>query len=118
LIKKILELFGRGSVAVDLEADAQERARLDLEKARQSPLWARAVAFLKRNPMIAEWAREIQSEIVKARLGGANWVLPYHFNWGMEIRNLLRRGRYGEDEFAIENLDNIYAELVEEAVDL
>lgn len=45
-----------------------------------------------------------------------NWCSPYHFGWGMAIRNLLREKGYGEDYWPIWNLDDLYAMLVEEAV--
>lgn len=44
------------------------------------------------------------------------WFAPYHFNWGMAIRNGLRCEGFGESYFEIDNLDDIYVELVEETV--
>lgn len=46
------------------------------------------------------------------------WWIQYHFGWGMAIRNLLRRKGFGEDYFKIDNLDDYYVELVEEALEL
>lgn len=47
-----------------------------------------------------------------------HWVAPYHFFWGMNVRNLLRNKGFGEDYFKIHNLDDIYIALVEEALQL
>ena len=44
------------------------------------------------------------------------WIWPHHFHWGMAVRNALRTAKYGEEYFKIGNLDDIYTELVEEAV--
>jgi hypothetical protein len=45
-----------------------------------------------------------------------NWYVPYHFWFGMSVRNLLRQGGFGEDYWPIWNLDDIYVFLIEEAV--
>jgi hypothetical protein len=45
-----------------------------------------------------------------------DWIGPYHFWWGMKVRNMLRDAGYGEVYFGVENLDEIYAELIEAAV--
>ena len=45
-----------------------------------------------------------------------HWVAPYHFFWGMAIRNALRQAGFGEDYWPIWNLDDIYVPLVERAV--
>ena len=57
--------------------------------------------------------RKIRKEIMKDSVG---WFAPYHFTWGMAIRNALRQNGFGEEYFMIENLDDIYVELVEDAV--
>ena len=44
------------------------------------------------------------------------WWASYHLHWGMSIRNALRVAEFGERETGIENLDNVYIGLVEEAV--
>ena len=46
------------------------------------------------------------------------WSVPYHFFWGMGVRNLLREKGFGEEYFHIHNLDDIYVALVEEALKL
>lgn len=47
-----------------------------------------------------------------------DWTVGYHFGWGMAVRNLLREKGFGEDYFKVHNLDDIYAPLVEEALQL
>lgn len=47
---------------------------------------------------------------------GEDWIAPYHFGWGMSIRNKLRDSGFGEEFFEINNLDDIYVELIEAAV--
>ena len=44
------------------------------------------------------------------------WIGPYHFGWGMSVRNFFRQEGFGEDYFGIDNMDCIYRRLVEEAV--
>lgn len=46
------------------------------------------------------------------------WFAPYHFTWGMAVRNLLRDKGFDEAYFGIHNLDDIYIPLVEEALGL
>ena len=46
----------------------------------------------------------------------ATWWAKYHFGWGMATRNALRRAGFGEEYFGVHNLDDIYIELVEEAL--
>ena len=40
----------------------------------------------------------------------------WHFVGGMRVRNVLRKNGYGEEYFGVGNLDDIYVELLEEAV--
>jgi len=42
--------------------------------------------------------------------------MPFHFHGGMAIRNFFRTNGFGEKELGIDNLDNIYVSIVEEAV--
>ncbi len=44
------------------------------------------------------------------------WFGLYHHGWGTAIRNALRHNGFGEEYFGIRNLDDIYVELVEDAV--
>jgi len=46
------------------------------------------------------------------------WWACYHFFWGMSVRNLLRQHGMGEDFFGVANLDDIYIELVEDAMQM
>jgi hypothetical protein len=88
------------------------RQHRDLEIAMRSPLWGQAVAFLRTHLTV-----DSQRQIREARItDGAAWVTPYHFGWGMAIRNVLRTSGFGEPQFGIENMDHIYVALVEEAV--
>lgn len=69
-----------------------------------------AIEFLKNNLREKE---KIRKEIKK---NPETWFAPYHFHWGMFIRNLLRNNKFGEKYFEIGNLDDIYVELVEDAL--
>lgn len=75
-----------------------------------------------KNPAIEMLAKELahSCEEIKESIKNdpKNWITPYHFGWGMSIRNLLRDKGFGEDYFKVDNLDNIYVQLVEEAMKL
>ncbi len=45
-----------------------------------------------------------------------SWWVSRHSSWGMRIRNELRKNGFGEKELGVENLDNVYVGLIEEAV--
>lgn len=45
-----------------------------------------------------------------------HWNAPYHFLWGMSVRNFFRQHGFGEDYFAVDNLDCCYKYFVEDAV--
>jgi len=45
-----------------------------------------------------------------------SWFAFYHHGWGTNIRNALRREKLGEEYFGINNLDDIYVELIEDVV--
>lgn len=45
-----------------------------------------------------------------------DWCTGIHFGWGMYMRNLLRTNGYGEKELGLQNLDDYYAAIIEEAV--
>ena len=91
--------------------DAPSRAKTDLEIAKKSPLWSSAVLYLREDSdtSLKQHALELYADDPEG------WMLPYHFTTGMWIRNQLRDSGFGEQEFNIANLDNIYIELVEEA---
>ena len=75
-----------------------------------------------KSPALAMLHTELNSvlaEIKNAyRADPKGWYIPYHFGWGMAVRNLLRAKGFGENYFKIHNLDDIYASLVEEALEL
>jgi len=89
-----------------------QRKEEDLSVARASELWGEAVGFLKRT--IAPGSKSH----IRARIeqDPERWWVGGHFRAGMLVRNCLRVSGYGEKEFGITNLDNIYVELLEEAV--
>ena len=45
-----------------------------------------------------------------------HWNAESHFLWGMNVRNFFRRKGFGEDYFEVCNLDDIYQQLVADAV--
>jgi hypothetical protein len=83
----------------------------DRAKARKSPLWAEAVAYLAE--ILGPAKDRIATEMKK---DPELWWTEYHFGWGMQVRNDLRTAGFGEKEFEIANMDNIYIPLVEEAL--
>ena len=95
------------------ELMALQEEREDLAKARLSPLWPKASALLRAEIPASE-QQQIRDSIAA---NPESWSTPYHFWWGMSIRNVLRDRGFGERDFAIRNLDNIYVKLVEEAVE-
>lgn len=95
----------------DMYYEAALRKQADLAIARKSSLWPSAVDFLRAYtaPDVV-WLRDAIA------VDPENWVAPYHFFWGMGVRNALRANGFSEGEFGVENLDNIYVALIEEAV--
>ena len=73
---------------------------------------APAVAMLRRE-LPASTRQEIRDAIAA---DPDNWAIPYHFWWGMGVRNLLRREGFDEAYWPIWNLDDLYVMLVEDAV--
>lgn len=73
-------------------------------------LW-RAVLFAGR--FVAPDAAKISRSIDDDPDG---WWVPYHFYWGMTVRNALRSAGCGEKELGCANLDDIYVPIVEIAV--
>jgi hypothetical protein len=91
---------------------AESQARRDLAVSQASVLWGPAVRFLRK-----ELPTDVQVQIRgKIEANDGEWPWAYHQVWGMSIRNLLRTNGFGEREFGIANLDNVYVELVEQAV--
>jgi hypothetical protein len=79
-----------------------------------------AVAFLKNDfinqntydpGLLEEWYDIIQND---------EWWIEnrYHFMGGMSLRNHLRSNGFGEKELQVENLDDYYIDILEEAVKL
>ena len=69
--------------------------------------------------MLAEELAPALAEITTMyKADPAGWAIPHHFFWGMSVRNLLRGRGYGEDYFSVDNLDDFYIPLVEEALKL
>lgn len=75
----------------------------------------------KRDAAIA-WIRsdlpeDTKDEIEQAiKEGPEEWFAKHHFFWGMAMRNALRTAGFGEEFFEIQNLDDCYVELVEDAI--
>ena len=44
------------------------------------------------------------------------WWVSRHVTWGMRLRNEMRKSGHGEKDLGVENLDNVYVGLIEEAV--
>ena len=105
---KLTMNFGEGSVIPQAESMTEAHAiyaSLEIEKI--APVVV----------MLAEELKKDSADIVKAAQDDPDmWWAPYHFIWGMQIRNLLREKGYGEDYFGIANLDDIYVQLVEDAL--
>lgn len=98
---------------MSIMTSAKERAAADLLIARESPLWPKAVAFLRED--LKDVADDVRKAIAKDPQDHW-WIAPYHFGWGMAVRNRLRKHNFGEEPFGVANLDNIYVELIEEAM--
>jgi len=45
-----------------------------------------------------------------------DWFLEYHFGWGMNLRNALRRAGFNEKFLGVGNLDDVYVEAIEHAI--
>lgn len=111
-----MEQDGRVEGAVLRPANRSRRPGLAARGApmnrRQS---CRAVEYLRRKlPRAAQ-------RILRRRMrqyGSSWWHHPagWHFRGGMAVRNLLRKGGFGEKELGVGNLDDVYVELVEQAV--
>lgn len=77
----------------------------------EAGVWARAVEFLRTT--LQPVREQIQAAMVEDPNG---WWMGYHFGWGMAVRNILRQNGYGEKELLVWNLDDVYIQLVEEAI--
>lgn len=74
----------------------------------------------KKAPVLEFLRKELEPDrediLAKVKEDPEGWFGPYHFNWGMGIRNLLRTNGYGEEYFNWHNSDDYYVYLVEEAL--
>lgn len=61
--------------------------------------------IIKDNPD-GEWASTLS----------ASTPTPFHFGGGMAVRNFFRTEGFGEKELGIDNLDNVYVSIIEQAV--
>jgi hypothetical protein len=69
--------------------------------------------------MLHDELSPVREEILAAyKADPEGWWAPHHFLWGMSVRNLLRQKGFGEDHFGVDNLDDFYIPLVEEALEL
>lgn len=105
------EAAGASGGAHAAELDARRRADRDLEIARASKHWPRAVTFLR--GLLGEDGRARVRK--RMRTSPGTWWMDIHFGAGMATRNRLRDAGFGEKRFDIDNLDNIYVALLEEA---
>lgn len=87
----------------------------DLDAAKASPLWPDAVGFVRRILSPATRA-EVRQAIARCTDERIPWVTPHHIGWGMAIRNELRANGYSEQHLGIGNLDNVYVDIIEAAV--
>jgi hypothetical protein len=73
----------------------------------------------KKDPVILMLRTELSPILddIRFKISGnpEGWYVPYHFGWGMAVRNLLREKGYGEEYWPIWNIDDIYVQLVEDA---
>ncbi|KKK72867.1 hypothetical protein LCGC14_2899560, partial [marine sediment metagenome] len=44
------------------------------------------------------------------------WYAEFHFEWGMHVRNALRKAGFNEQFLGVGNLDDVYVEAIEHAV--
>jgi hypothetical protein len=80
----------------------------------ECPLWIviKAVKFLKKEIPL-DVAEQIKEEYEK---DPGHWCTPYHFSWGMFIRNKLRDNVCLDDKLPSGNFDDYYVRFVEIAV--
>lgn len=87
----------------------------ELDHFRGTETWQNAVVALRnRLKEQGEWSETVR--LVEEK-GNGEFPISHHLmGGGMYIRNQLRDLGYGEEDIGAVNLDNIYAEIVEEAV--
>lgn len=99
----------------ELMEQAERAKSEDLTAAMKSVKWPDAVEFLKIE--LPETDKALIRQAI-ATPGDYGWNAPFHFTWGMSVRNRLRESGFGEQELGVKNVDNVYVELVEAAVAL
>lgn len=62
---------------------------------------------------LKEYATDIRAKIHADREG---WYAEFHFEWGMYVRNALRKAGFNEKFLGVGNLDDIYVEAIEHSV--
>jgi len=75
-------------------------------------VWKDAIVFIH-NKLGGAGRAEIRYKMKRSR----SWYMPYHFTWGMTVRNLLRENGFGEREMGVENLDDFYIGIGEKAAE-
>jgi len=58
-------------------------------------------------------APELRQKIHADREG---WFAEYHFDWGMNVRNAMRKHGFTETWLGVKNLDDVYVEAIEHAI--
>ena len=76
---------------------------------KKHPALVHLRSVIREHGDVAEICKAIDADPV-------GWFAPHHFLWGMQIRNSLRQAGFGENYWPVGNLDDIYVELVEDAV--
>lgn len=99
-------------ILVDLDAELEENRKLwkSLPKDKKNPVF---------EMVRSELPAEVQEKIKEAfKADPKNWWVGYHFGWGMGFRNLMRDKGFGEKYWPVDNLDDIYTYVVEDALEL
>ena len=73
---------------------------------------------IKAKIVINDALREEDKENIKQAIkeNPIHWIAPYHFNWGMKIRNLLRDKVCLDDQLPSGNWDDYYTYCIEDAL--
>lgn len=72
----------------------------------------RCVEFLRKN--LPENVQKQIRELYEKE--GPEWWVPFHFSWGMGIRNMLRDGGFRDDLLPCGDWDHYWVQVVEVAV--
>ena len=63
------------------------------------------------------WGKQVRQMIREAiEENPQRWWVSRHVTWGTRVRNEMRTHGYGEKELGVDNLDDVYVGLIEEAV--